>query len=36
MYADGSIDARSDLGAFHFSSMAELKAFMESQTRGDS
>ncbi len=30
MYADGSIDARSDLGAFHFSSMAELKAFMES------
>jgi hypothetical protein len=36
MFADGSIDARSQLGAFHFSSMAELKAFMESQTRGDS
>lgn len=34
MFADGSIDARSDLGAFHFSSMAELKAFMESQARG--
>ncbi len=36
MFADGSIDARSALGAFHFSSMAELKAFMESQTRSDS
>lgn len=35
MYADGSIDARSDLGAFHFSSMAELKAFMELQRRGE-
>ena len=34
MFADGSIDARSDLGAFHFSSMAELKAFMESQAHG--
>ncbi len=36
LFADGSIDARSALGAFHFSSMAELKAFMESQTRSDS
>jgi hypothetical protein len=36
MFADGSIDARSNLGAFHFSSMAELKAFMESQARGQS
>ena len=36
MFADGSIDARSALGALHFSSMAELKAFMESQTRSDS
>ncbi len=35
MFADGSIDARSTLGAFHFSSMAELKAFMESQTRSE-
>lgn len=30
MYADGSIDARSPRGAFHFGSLAELKAFMES------
>jgi hypothetical protein len=36
MFADGSIDARSDLGAFHFSSMAELKAFMEAQARARS
>lgn len=31
MYADGSIDAHSDRGVFHFKSMADLKAFMESQ-----
>jgi hypothetical protein len=31
MYADGSIDASSDRGAFHFGSLAELKAFMESR-----
>ncbi|HEY4846414.1 MAG TPA: hypothetical protein VIH87_01125 [Methylocella sp.] len=31
MYADGSIDARSERGVFHFQSMAELKAFMEAQ-----
>jgi hypothetical protein len=31
MYADGSIEARSERGVFHFQSMAELKAFMESQ-----
>ncbi|MDQ6701722.1 MAG: hypothetical protein M3Z96_00715 [Pseudomonadota bacterium] len=32
MYADGSIEARSERGVFHFQSMAELKAFMEAQT----
>ncbi|WP_036260538.1 hypothetical protein [Methylocapsa aurea] len=31
MYADGSIDAQSAAGAFHFESMAELKAFIEAQ-----
>jgi hypothetical protein len=31
MYADGSIEARSERGVFHFQSMAELKAFMEAQ-----
>jgi len=31
MYADGSIEARSEHGVFHFQSMAELKAFMEAQ-----
>jgi hypothetical protein len=36
MFADGSIDARSDRGAFHFSSMAELKAFMDAQASGGS
>jgi len=31
MYADGSIDAQSERGVFHFNSMADLKAFIESQ-----
>jgi hypothetical protein len=31
MYADGSIEARSERGVFHFQSMAELKIFMETQ-----
>jgi hypothetical protein len=31
MYADGSIEARSQRGVFQFQSMAELKAFMEAQ-----
>jgi hypothetical protein len=31
MRADGSIEARSERGVFHFQSMAELKAFMEAQ-----
>ena len=31
MYADGSVEARSERGVFHFRSMAELKAFMEAQ-----
>jgi len=31
MYADGSIEARSERGVFQFQSMAELKAFMEAQ-----
>jgi hypothetical protein len=31
MYADGSIEARSERGVFHFQSMAELKAFMQAQ-----
>jgi hypothetical protein len=31
MYADGSIEARSERGVFHFQSMADLKAFMEAQ-----
>jgi hypothetical protein len=31
MYADGSIDAQSERGVFHFKSMADLKAFMETQ-----
>jgi hypothetical protein len=29
MYADGSIDARSEAGSFRFNSMAELKAYIE-------
>ena len=29
MYADGSIDAQSDIGLYRFGSMAELKAFIE-------
>jgi hypothetical protein len=33
MYADGSIEARSEHGVFHFQSMAELKAFMEAQAQ---
>jgi hypothetical protein len=36
MFADGSIDASSGRGAFHFSSMAELKVFMDAQARGES
>jgi hypothetical protein len=35
MFADGSIDASSERGAFHFSTMAELKAFMDAQARGE-
>ncbi|VTZ50237.1 conserved hypothetical protein [Methylocella tundrae] len=35
MFADGSIEARSERGAFHFTSMAELKVFMDSQARGE-
>jgi hypothetical protein len=31
MYSDGSIDANSERGAFHFGSLAELKSFMESR-----
>ncbi len=31
MYADGSIDARSERGVFHFKSMADLKAFLQTQ-----
>jgi len=31
MYADGSIDAQSERGAFRFNSMAELKAFLDAQ-----
>lgn len=31
MYADGSIEARTEHAVFHFQSMAELKSFMESQ-----
>lgn len=31
MYADGSIDAQSERGVYHFKSMADLKAFIESQ-----
>jgi hypothetical protein len=33
MYADGSIEARSERGVFHFQSMAELKAFLEAQAQ---
>ncbi len=33
MYANGSIEARSERGVFHFQSMAELKAFMEVQAQ---
>ncbi|HET6378458.1 MAG TPA: hypothetical protein VFG05_09170 [Methylocella sp.] len=33
MYADGSIEARTQHAVFHFKSMAELKAFMESQAQ---
>ncbi len=33
MYADGSVEARSERGVFHFQSMAELKAFMEAQAQ---
>jgi len=29
MFADGSIEAQSETGVFHFASMAELKAFIE-------
>lgn len=36
MYADGSIEAQSEHGIMHFESMAELKAFMDSQPRGAS
>jgi hypothetical protein len=32
MYADGSIEARSERGVLHFDSMAELKAFMDRQS----
>ncbi len=32
MFADGSIDAHSERGAFHFDSMADLKAFMDAQS----
>lgn len=35
MFADGSIEAHSDRGVFHFMSMAELKAFMEAQGRDE-
>lgn len=35
MFADGSIEARTERGAFHFTSMAELKVFMDSQARGE-
>ncbi len=35
MFADGSIDAHSERGGFHFSTMAELKAFMDAQAQGD-
>jgi hypothetical protein len=35
MFADGSIDAHSESGAFHFSTMAELKAFMDAQAQGE-
>ncbi|SRR5579875_1241027 len=33
MYSDGSIEARTEHAVFHFKSMAELKAFMESNSR---
>jgi hypothetical protein len=33
MYSDGSIEARTQRAVFHFKSMAELKAFMESEAR---
>jgi hypothetical protein len=33
MYSDGSIEARTEHAVFHFKSMAELKAFMESEAR---
>ena len=29
MFDDGSIEAQSEAGVFHFASMAELKAFIE-------
>ncbi len=35
MFADGSIDVQTERGAFRFASMAELKAFMDAQARGD-
>jgi hypothetical protein len=33
MYADGSIEARTDHAVFHFKSMDELKTYMESQAK---
>jgi hypothetical protein len=33
MYADGSIEARTERAVFHFNTMAELKSFMESQAQ---
>ena len=31
LYSDGSIDAQTDQGIFHFASMAELRAHIEAQ-----
>ncbi|MCI0466312.1 MAG: hypothetical protein L0Y57_04805 [Beijerinckiaceae bacterium] len=33
MYADGSIEARTEHAVFHFKSMSELKSFMDSQAQ---
>jgi hypothetical protein len=33
MYSDGSIEARTEHAVFHFKSMTELKAFMDSEAR---
>lgn len=33
MYSDGSIEARTEHAVFHFKSMAELKAFMDSEAQ---